>query len=64
MPEVSVDISVYCSCGEGLCGQSTSGSGRYGPSVTVEPCEKCQAIKYDEGYKDGYEAAQKDFDVE
>ena len=56
MPEVSIEVEVYCSCGEGLCGQSTGGSGHRGePIITVEPCEKCKQIAHDEGYDEGLE---------
>lgn len=55
MPEVSVEIEIYCSCGEGLCNTSTGGSGRRGePIITVEPCEKCLEKARDEGYDQGY----------
>jgi len=39
MPIVNVEaeISVWCSCGKGLCGQSTGGDGL----VTVDPCKEC-----------------------
>ena len=56
MPTVTVEaeIEVWCSCGNGLCRQSTGGD----KCVTVEPCEKCLEIAktegYDEGYDDGY----------
>ena len=62
MPEVSIDIEVYCSCGEGLCNQSTGDSGRYGPKVTVEPCLKCQSEEYERGYEEGYKEARKELD--
>jgi len=58
MPEVSIDIEIYCSCGQGLCSQSTGGSGRYGPNITVEPCEKCVDESYERGVEDGWEKAQ------
>ena len=55
MPEVHVDIEVWCSCGEGLCNQSSAHL--YKQGVVVDPCEKCleEARKegYDEGYSDG-----------
>jgi len=53
MPEFSVDFEVFCSCGEGLCDQST-GSNKRGPRVTVEPCQKCLQKEYDAGVEEGY----------
>lgn len=54
MPEVSVDVQVWCECGEGLCGQSSGGDS----AVTVDPCEKCLdergTTEYDSGYNTGY----------
>ena len=38
MPEVSVEIEVFCHCGEGLCGQSTGGTGSFEmntPTITL-----------------------------
>ena len=63
MPEISVEVEVYCSCGEGLCDQSTSSSERYRPNITVEPCEKCLARAIDEARSKGYEEARKEFEV-
>jgi len=59
MPDINVDVNieVWCSCGEGLCGQTRAQRG----SFTVEPCEKClenaRQEGYDEGHEDGYLAA-------
>jgi len=56
MPELTVEFEVYCSCGNGLCGQTTDGGeNKWGSYITVEPCEKCLDQKYDEGHEDGYE---------
>jgi len=60
MPEIVVEVEVWCSCGEGLCGNSTGCTG----GIIVEPCEKCleaaRTESYDEGneagYNDGYDA--------
>jgi len=49
MPSFEVEFEVFCSCGEGLCSQSEGSSGRGGPRVTVEPCEKCKDAAYEEG---------------
>lgn len=68
MPEISIEIEVFCSCGEGLCHQSTGDSGTIigyrnrGPSITVEPCEKCQDRARQEGYQDGYDSAHEEIE--
>jgi len=46
MPDVTVEIEVYCaSCGAGLCNQteSTIGGHHGKPQFRVEPCERCLA---------------------
>jgi hypothetical protein len=55
MPNVTIDIQVWCSCGKGLCNQSTEKQGRFGPGIEVEPCETCMSKEYDRGVDDGYE---------
>ena len=55
MPTFEVEFEVFCSCGEGLCSQSEGSSGRGGPRVTVEPCEKCKDAAYEEGADKGYD---------
>jgi len=64
MPDISVEIEVYCSCGEGLCGQTTTGRtrGRGQEFFTVEPCKKCLGNSEDAGYKKGYEKACEEFE--
>jgi len=49
MPEVKVEIEVWCSCGEGLCGQS---KGRHG-GLVVEPCRTCLKEADSDGYNRG-----------
>lgn len=53
MPEINVEV--YCSCGEGLCKQT---SVKRGTDLIVEPCEDCLNAKgekeYNKGYKEGY----------
>jgi len=59
--EVTAEIEVWCSCGKGLCRQSTGSRGY----ITVDPCEVClkKAIEeghskgYDEGYEEGINKA-------
>ena len=72
MPEVSVEIEVFCSCGNGICNNTTSGKtrGRGQPYFNVEPCKKCLDAardegsdkSYDDGYQAGYEDARKEFE--
>ncbi len=58
MPEISIDVEVWCSCGEGLCSQS---SAEYrGRGIVVEPCEKCLEVARTGGYDEGYEEGQKE----
>jgi len=47
---VTVDFEVFCSCGEGLCGQSTGRQSRHRgqPQVVVEPCKRCLENARDE----------------
>ena len=61
MPTLSLEFEVYCSCGNGLCGNSTEGRNGHAEYITVEPCEKCQDSKYDEGHSDGYDDARNEF---
>jgi len=50
MPILKLEFEVYCSCGNGLCGNSTEGANRYSQYITIEPCEKCKDNSYEEGY--------------
>lgn len=52
MPVIEIDVEVWCSCGEGLCNQSSVH--RTGRGVVVEPCEKCLEKAVDDGYDKGY----------
>ena len=65
MPMVSVEIQVWCgTCGAGLCNQTTEHTGRGGPGVDVEVCEKCVGVARDSGYNEGYEVARKRYQSE
>ena len=70
MPEFFVEFEVYCSCGAGLCQQSTGSNDRKhgGAMVTVEPCERCVQKARDEaggeGYDRGYKDGENDFKSE
>lgn len=60
MPEISVEIEVYCGlCGAGLCGNTTTTrKNRYGSEAfSVEPCERCMKDSYNAGYDKGYSEA-------
>ena len=60
MPELSFEV--WCSCGNGLCRQTTVTQGRGSNRVEVEPCEICikkakeegDTEGYDRGYDEGY----------
>jgi len=62
MPTLSLEFEVYCSCGNGLCGNCTEGRNGHSEYITVDPCDKCQDSKYDEGHNDGYDEARKEFE--
>ncbi|KKL71095.1 hypothetical protein LCGC14_2098320 [marine sediment metagenome] len=66
MPEVNVEVEVYCSCGEGLCNQTTTGQtpGRGQPFFTVEACTTCLAKERDEGFQAGQDAAVEEAEKE
>ena len=53
MPTLELDFEVWCSCGEGLCNQTSNKRG----GIVIEPRQKCldkaEEKGYDQGYKDG-----------
>jgi hypothetical protein len=53
MPQITIDIEVWCSCGQGLCSQSYEKKG----GIQVEPCEHCLEKARREAYNEGYEKA-------
>lgn len=61
MPTITndIDFEVFCSCGNGLCNQTTVEYNRGVPYITIKPCDRCleKAVSkgYDEGRADGYE---------
>ncbi|MBT9167703.1 MAG: hypothetical protein DDT19_01043 [Syntrophomonadaceae bacterium] len=63
MPEIGIEIEIYCSCGAGLCRQSSVGKtkGRGQPYFTVEPCEGCLKKEKESDYDEGYKHAEKDY---
>jgi len=52
MPEFETEFYVYCSCGAGLCDQTTVISNQNIPFVTVEPCKDCLEKAKAEGRKE------------
>ena len=60
MPLLELEFEVFCSCGNGLCNNTTEGRNRYSQYITVEPCEKCLDVAREEGHEEGYEECQKD----
>ncbi len=61
--DVEIEFEVYCAtCGAGLCGQSDGSHGSRGPRVDVEVCETCVNNARDEGYQEGYDEAEKDYE--
>jgi hypothetical protein len=62
MALVPIEIEVWCSCGAGLCNQSSAAT--RGQGVVVEPCEKCVDAAKDDSYNDGYAAAESEFNVD
>lgn len=60
MPEINVEVEIYCSCGEGLCNQSIGGNKRGVPNITVEPCPKCLGNAEDDGWDKGHSEAKRE----
>ncbi len=55
MPEITIDISVYCSkCGRGLCNDTRVDGDR----IYVDPCCDCMSRAEDEGYEKGIDDAR------
>ena len=65
MVEHEVEFEVYCSCGRGLCQESTANDGDWRASrrVTVEPCPDCIERAREKGYDDGYEEARAEYEA-
>jgi hypothetical protein len=57
-----IDFSVYCSCGEGLCNQSTTSQRGNRNDLTIKPCQKClddaERKGYERGYEEGFAAGE------
>ena len=58
MPEIEVNIELYCTCGEGLCRHSkaTTTRTRNEPMFEIAPCAKCLDSAREEGYDEGHDA--------
>jgi hypothetical protein len=55
MPEVTVDLDVYCgTCGTPLCHQTNSAKIRGRCSIYVAVCGECVDAAKDRGYTEGY----------
>ena len=60
MPEVSVNVDVWCSqCHDGLCNDTdVKHDSRHGSSFHVAPCKNCMENArregFDEGFDEGY----------
>jgi hypothetical protein len=55
MPEISVDIDIYCGCGKHMCQMATADSKHGRPCFIITPCPDCLAAAKDEGDTEGYE---------
>ena len=55
MPEMKIDVEIWCSCGEGICRNASIKN----QDITLEPCEDClkkaNQEGHDEGFNVGYE---------
>ena len=63
MPEIDVNIELYCSCGNGLCNQATATHtrNRNEPMFEIEPCQICLDKAEDAGYEKGYAEAERKY---
>lgn len=60
--DITLNVEIYCSCGEGLCGQTegTVTHNRREPCFIVEPCASCMQKEYERGETAGREAAEEE----
>ena len=63
MPNVTINVEVYCKCGEGLCLQTESKftAQRQEPCFIVAPCSACLDEARDAGQNQGYDDAKKEY---
>ena len=60
MPEITVNIALYCAkCGADLSADAVINLHRGWSCVRMEPCEHCLLTADDEGYTRGYEEGKK-----
>ena len=59
VPDININLDIYCSCGNGLCSQSSLSYSRGGYQVTIDPCEKCLERAEHEGYIKGCNDTEK-----
>lgn len=52
MKHLIIEFEIWCSCGEGLCRQSSLKD----TSFTIEPCESCLKKAREEGFEEGKNA--------
>jgi len=52
----SIEFEVWCSCGNGLCNQTTEVKG----GIQVQPCGKCLESAREEGREEGYNERDKE----
>jgi hypothetical protein len=64
MPEISVDIDIYCGCGKHMCQMAAGGSKHGRPCFTVEPCPDCLAEAKELGDSEGYDRGLADGKLE
>jgi len=67
-----VEFAVWCTCGRGLCGNTTTTTSRGIPTIVIEPCQNCMSKTEIEGreagfkdgsavgYKEGYDKGDAD----
>ena len=60
MPDINVEI--WCSCGAGLCNQSSTN--KRGDGIIVDPCEVCLDNARGEAKDEGYEQGANDKEKE
>ena len=63
MPDVTVEVEVYCAgCGTGLCNdtESTFTHNRHRPCFRVQPCTHCLQKARDEGFQEGHDKAREE----
>ncbi len=56
MPTINVDFEVWCSCGNGLCNQTSNKKG----GIKIEPCQECLDAAEEKGYDRGYDKGLED----